>query len=212
MTRARARVPGAPVAALALAVVLAASACGGDGDDGPGGDAPAAEASLDVTVEPVDAGVRISWTVTNDGDEPLLVVDNLRGDEAADEPLQGAYVTGGDGGREDGMVEVSRRLFPVPDDVEGVQDYTVTAGDLGPRGRETRTDSVTVPFTYAPAAPEGGGDELPEDADRAVFCLGVASPGAIEGARPLGQGRWAVPHSEENAAGQTLLCSEPFDV
>jgi hypothetical protein len=28
----------------------------------------------------------------------------------------------------------------------------------------------------------------------------------------LGPGRWAVPHSEENAAGQTLLCSEPFDV
>jgi hypothetical protein len=45
-----------------------------------------------------------------------------------------------------------------------------------------------------------------------VFCLGVASPGDVEGARPLARGRWAVPHSEVNAAGQTLLCSEPFDV
>jgi hypothetical protein len=208
VTRAAARVAGAPVAALALAVALAASACGGDDGDETSGEAPAADASLDVAVEPVDAGVRISWTVTNDGEGPLLVFDNLRGDEAADEPLQGAYVTGGDGG----VVEVSRRLFPVPDDLEGVQDYTVTAGDLGARGRETRTDSVTVPFTYAPAAPEGGGDELPEDVDRAVFCLGVAPPGAIEGAHPLGPGRWAVPHSEANAAGPPLLCSDPFDV
>ncbi|HZM29782.1 MAG TPA: hypothetical protein VFB77_04790 [Acidimicrobiales bacterium] len=196
----------------ALVAVLVASACGGGDDAGPGerpdGDTPAADASLDVTVEPVDAGVRISWTVTNDGEDPLLVFDNVRGDEAEGEPLRGAYVTGGEGG----VVEVSRRLFPVPGDVEGVQDYMVTAGGLEPGASEARTDSVTLPFTYGPAAPEGGGDELPEDPARAVFCLGVAPPDAIEAARPLGAGRWAVPHSEENAARQTLLCSEPFDV
>lgn len=205
---------GRGIAALVAALALAAPACGGGGggdagpDERPDGDPPAADASLDVTVEPVDAGVRISWTVTNDGDDQLLVFDNVRGDEAEGEPLQGAYVTGG----EDRTVEVSRRLFPVPDDVEGVQDYTVTAGDLGPGASEARTDSVTLPFTYGPAAPEGGGDELPEDPARAVFCLGVAPVDAIETARPLGGGRWAVPHNEDNAARQTLLCSEPFDV
>lgn len=200
-----------------LAATVPLAACGGDGDDDgrgtAGGDSrpaerDAADASLEVSVTELDAGVRIAWTVTNEGEEPLLVFDNLRGDEAEGEPVQGAYVTGGEGG----TVEVSRRLFPVPDDVEGVQDYAVTAAGLAPGASKAATDSVGLPFAYGPAAPEGGGDALPDEPSRAVFCVGVAPVEAIETARPLAPGRWSVPHSEENAARQTVLCGDPFDV
>jgi hypothetical protein len=107
---------------------------------------------------------------------------------------------------------VSRRVFPVPGDVEGVQQYSVSAGSLAPGASESRTESVGLPFAYAPAAPEGGGGELPAEPSQVVFCLGVAPMDAVEAARPLVTGRVAVAHSEQNAARQTLLCGEPFDL
>ena len=70
------------------------------------------------------------------------------------EPLQGAYVTGGEGG----TVEVSRRLFPVPDDVEGVQDYAVSAAGLAPAASKAGTDSVSLPFAYAAGPPRRAGE------------------------------------------------------
>ncbi len=150
------------VLAATVAAVTAACGGGGDGDDDdPGDTAPAVDARLDVDVERVDTAVHVAWTVTNNGDEPLLVFDNRRGDEAEGELLQGAYVTGGDDGD---RVEVSRRVFPVPDDLEGAQDYVVTAGELAPGASESYVDNVAVPPRYAPAASEGGGAPLPDDA------------------------------------------------
>ena len=200
------------VLAATVAAVTAACGGGGDGDDDdPGDTAPAVDARLDVDVERVDTAVHVAWTVTNNGDEPLLVFDNRRGDEAEGELLQGAYVTGGDDGD---RVEVSRRVFPVPDDLEGAQDYVVTAGELAPGASESYVDNVAVPPRYAPAASEGGGAPLPDDAPSAVFCVGVAPVGAVAPAVPLAAapGRFSVPHSEDNAAAQTLLCSDPFDL
>ena len=156
--------PGRPVlpavagslAALALGAAGVA-ACGSDDDGGeaPRADPPA-DASLDVEVERLDAGLRITWTVTNDGDVPLLVFDGLDGDEAAGEPVQGAYVTGGDGsdqGGGDGAAEISRRLFPVPDDLEGVQQYGTNASELAPGATASQTENVSLPLEDAPAAP-----------------------------------------------------------
>jgi hypothetical protein len=200
------------VLAATVAAVTAACGGGGDGDDDdPGDTAPAVDARLDVDVERVDTAVHVAWTVTNHGDEPLLVFDNRRGDEAEGELLQAAYVTGGDDGD---RVEVSRRVFPVPDDLEGAQDYVVTAGELAPGASESYVDNVAVPPRYAPAASEGGGAPLPDDATTAVFCVGVAPVDAVAPAVPLvaAPGRFSVPHSEDNAAAQTLLCSDPFDL
>jgi hypothetical protein len=204
--------------ALALVVTVAAlGACGSDDADGDavGADADPAEARVDVEVGHVDAGLRITWTVTNDGDTPLLVFDNLRGDEQPGHPVQGAFVTGGDGrpARGAGVVEVSRRVFPVPADVEGVQVPTVTAVELAPGASATATENVPLPFAYRPAAPRGGGEPLPGAARSAVFCIGVGPAAGLD-ASPLAAapGRWSVRHSEANAAQQTLLCSDPFDI
>jgi hypothetical protein len=202
-----------------LLSLLALGGCGSDDDAGSEpeadeGDPVTADAGLDVEVEPIDAGFRITWTLANDGDSPLLVFDDFRGDEAPGEPVQGAFVTGGDDdGRGDGVVEVSRRLFPVPDDLEGAQQYGVNASELAPGATATATENVTVPFSYVPAASEGGGADLPDDPSELVFCVGVGDPDQVD-ASPLSgaPGHWFVPHTEANAAHQTLLCSDPHEL
>lgn len=202
-----------------LALAPAVAACGSDdadgndaGDDGVSHDPPAVDARLDVEFERRDAGLRISWTVTNDGDHPLLVFDNFRGDEAPGAVVQGAYVTGGVDRRDD-AVEVSRRVFPVPGDVEGVQQYGLNASELGAGASAAAVENVPLPLAYRPAASEGGGDPLPDDPTRAVFCLGVAPIDAVEARALAGApGHSFVAHTEANAAQQTLLCSDPFDL
>ena len=217
----------ATVASVAVPVLVGAgllAACGDDdtdtgggteGDDVPGADPPA-DASLEVDVERVDTGVRIAWTVTNDGDVPLLLFDGLDGDEQPGGIVQDPYVTGGDGsdrGGGDGVAEISRRLFPVPDDLEGVQEYGTNARELAPGASASQTESVTVPLEDAPAASEGGGDDLPDDPDQAVFCLGVGPVDELDASPPAESGgAWFVPHGEANMAHQTLLCSDPFDL
>jgi hypothetical protein len=215
--------PGRPVlpavaGALAALALGAAGvvACGSDDD---GGEAPRADppvdASLDVEVERLDAGLRITWTVTNDGDVPFLVFDGLDGDEAAGEPVQGAYVTGGDGsdqGGGDGVAEISRRLFPVPDDLEGVQQYGTNASELAPGATASQTENVSLPLEVAPAAPEGGGEDLPDDPSEAVFCLGVGPQDGLDTTELVTAGHWFVPHGEANMTHQTLLCGDPFAI
>jgi hypothetical protein len=211
-----------PAALLLLVPFLVIGGCGSDddtggdtgGDTGSAGDTGLDDGGLDVEVERLDAGLRITWTLSNDGNAPLLVFDDFRGDEAPGEPVQGAFVTGGEGdGRGDGVVEVARRLFPVPGDLEGVQQYGVSASELAPGANATATENVVLPFSYHPAAPQGGGAELPDEPAQVVFCIGIGEPGAVDASEMSGSaGRWFVPHNEANAARQTLLCSEPFDL
>jgi len=210
--------PVLPILGVAGALVLVAlgvAACGSDddGDDVPRADPPA-DAALDVEVDRVDAGLRITWTVTNDGDVPLLVFDGLDGDEDPGEPVQGAYVTGGDGSGTggDGVAEISRRLFPVPDDLEGVQQYGTNASELAPGATASQTENVSLPLEEAPAASAGGGEDLPDDPSEAVFCLGVGPQDDLDAAALVTSGHWFVPHGEANMAHQTLLCSDPFEV
>jgi hypothetical protein len=204
---------------VAAVLALGPAACGSDDADGTteGGDRvshdpPAVDARLDVEVDRRDAGLRISWTVTNDGARPLLVFDNFRGDEEPGAVVQGAYVTGGVD-RGDDAAEVSRRLFPVPGDVEGVQQYGLNASELAAGASAAAVENVPLPLAYRPAAPEGGGDPLPGDPTQAVFCLGVAPADEVEARALAGApGHSFVAHTEANAGQQTLLCSDPFDL
>lgn len=216
-----------PVAARARAVLatlvaagLLATAAGCGGDDEPGTTSGGtgvttttgpARGVLDAEITTVGSSLRISWRVTNTAEGDLVVFDNRRPDEAPGAERPGAFVTAGEG---DATVEVARRLFPVPDDLEGVQAYGVTASAL-PAGATTEgREMVPLPLTYTPAASEGGGDPLPDRPARVVFCVGVApaedfpastSPGAPEGYR-------FARHSPANVAHQALLCSDPFDL
>jgi hypothetical protein len=60
------------------------------------------------------------------------VFDDRRPDESPNAERYGAFVTAG---HDDGTVEVARRLFPVPDDLEGVAASTLPTGATA-EGRE----------------------------------------------------------------------------
>lgn len=177
----------------------------GSPTDGP---ANQADAALEATVERVGSSLRIAWTVTNTGDEDLVVFDNRRPDETGDSERHGAYVVG----QEDGMAEIARRLFPVPDDVTGAQLAGVTASELPAGATATGREIVPLPLEHTPAAPRDGGPVLPDDPDRAVFCVGVGPadrfPPSESSSVPAGY-RFAR-HSAANVELQSVLCSEPF--
>ena len=145
---------------------------------------PSADASLDVEVER-----RSTPACASPGRSPTTATSRCwcsTGSTATrppGEPVQGAYVTGGDGsdlGGGDGVAEISRRLFPVPDDLEGVQQYGTNASELAPGATASQTENVSLPLEDAPAASEGGGDELPDDPSEAVFCLGVGPQDEVD--------------------------------
>ena len=47
------------------------------------------------------------------------------------------------------MAEIGRRVFPVPDDLEGVQQYATRGSQLAPGDALTVVDNVTVPLSTA---------------------------------------------------------------
>jgi hypothetical protein len=208
------------IAAVVGLTVLAA--CGSDDDDGveSGGDdvtttsgpqpTEPAPAELQAEIDQVGSSLRITWTITNQGDAELVVFDNRRPGEDPDTERSGAYVTGHD----DTTAEISRRLFPVPDDLEGVQAYGVTASSLAPGDTTTGREIVLLPLQHIPAAPDGGGDPPPDDPRQVVFCAGVAPadlfPASTSSSAPAGY-RFAR-HSRANVEHQTLLCSDPVDL
>jgi hypothetical protein len=197
---------------------LLATTTGCGGDDEPDADSGTTEVTtgaapgvLEAEITTVGSSLRISWRVTNAAGGDLVVFDNRRPDEPPGTERLGAFVTAGLG---DATVEVARRLFPVPDDLEGVQAYGVTASTLPAGATAEGREMVPLPLAYTPAAPEGGGDPLPDRPAEVVFCVGIApaedfpastSPGVPEGYR-------FARHSAANVARQTLLCSDPFDL
>lgn len=184
-------------------------ACGGDDDVTESGDGGVElDAELAVEFERVGESLRMAWTVTNTSGEELVVFDNRRPDESPDAERYGAYVTAGEGD----TVEISRRLFPVPDDLEGVAAYGLTASTLAPDGTASGKEIALLPLEYAPAASKGGGDPLPDDPKQVIFCLGVGAaadfPASTSASVPEGY-RFAR-HSSANVERQSVLCSEPF--
>ncbi len=207
------------LAGVAVAGVLVA-ACGAAGEpEAAGSGTGRGEVSVSSTPEPapgvldaeittVGSSLRIAWSVTNVSGGDLVVFDDRRPDESPNAERYGAFVTAG---HEDGTVEVARRLFPVPDDLEGVQAYGVAASTLPAGAKAEGREIVLLPLAYAPAAPAGGGDPLPDDPARVVFCVGVAPAADFP---PSGQPegyRFAV-HNAGNVSRQSLLCSDPFDL
>jgi hypothetical protein len=202
-------------------MLVTAAGCGGDDEPGTtagGGGGEGTEVTtdpapgvLEADITTVGSSLRISWRVTNAAEGDLVVFDNRRPDEPPGAERLGAFVTAGQG---DATVEVARRLFPVPDDLEGVQAYGVTASAL-PAGATTEgQEMVPLPLAYTPAAPDGGGGPLPDRPARVVFCVGVAPAEDFPASRAPGvpEGYRFARHSPANVARQTLLCSDSFDL
>lgn len=200
----------------------------GDGDKSPGGSepggapsdpadppggAPAPPATFAADVVPGADGVRITYTLRNDGTGELLVVDGIPRPSGATVVYgpDRAYVTGAGA---DGIL-LSQRVFPWPD-----------AGAMGweqaPRvgvtrlaaGQELRRE-LTVPEPFVRAHPFGddlgdGPVALPEQPREVTFCLGVIAPPYAPALAYDERGETpTVAHGNESWAAQHQLCAEP---
>jgi hypothetical protein len=177
------------------------------GDSGTSTAPGKAPGVLEASFGVVGSSLRIRWSVINPSGGDLVVFDDRRPDEAAGSERYGAFVIAG---HDAGTVEVSRRLFPVPEGLEGVRAHGVTASTLPVGARAEGREIVLLPRSYAPAAPEGGGDPLPERPARVVFRVGVAPAADFPPSSPDGY-RFAR-HPADNVSRQSLLCRDPFDL
>lgn len=185
------------------------AACG-SGDTGtPQPDAP--KTSFEAKLSRVGESLQVRWSVTNTGDQPILAFDRIRPGDGVFDPDagNGAYVTG----RSDGTVETAMRAFPVPKGTEGVVPYEFATTRLAPGASTGGNLIVLLPFRYRPAAPvRGGGDPLPDNPKRAVFCLGVMAADSGLVSRVRDAAHPVLAHSQQVVDAQTLLCSHPIQL
>lgn len=217
------------VIAAAAVLGLLLGGCG-DGDDGPGGPggtepsaaptdpadppggAPAPPATFDAEVVPGPGGVTVGYTLRNDSDRELLVVDGIprpSGATVAYGPDL-AYVTG-DGA---GGILLSHRVFPWPDAGAMGWEQAPRAGVTRlAAGQELRRE-LTVPEPFVRAHPFGhdlgeGPVVLPEDPREVTFCVGVIAPPYAPALAYDEQGEPpTVAHGNEAWAAQHQLCSD----
>lgn len=179
----------------------------------PSQDTPRPDVAFDVEVTPGAQSVAVSWSLTNTGDEPLLVVDRVSrasGGAVVHDP-QVVYVVGGD----DGLVQVGTRLFDLPetDRMSWAQLPTAGATELAPGAKIERDLAVPVPLERLSPWGDDLGDgpiELPDPVRSVQFCLGVVA------GEP--QPSWGVErdgdvvlleHGRGAVSAQHVLCSDP---
>ncbi|MBL0747033.1 hypothetical protein [Nocardioides baculatus] len=217
------RRPGWVVAGT-LAGLLVVSGCSGSGEEpvetsteggpaDPGQDTPRPDVDFDVEVTPGADAIAVSWTLTNTGDRPLLVVDRVpraSGAGVVYDP-QATYVVGG----ADGLVEVASRLFDLPetDTMSFAQPPRAGASELAP-GATVQRD-LAVPLPLERLSPWGNdlGDgpiALPDPVTSVRFCLGVVA-GQPEPSWGVGRanGTTTLEHGSGAVAAQHVLCSDP---
>ncbi|GAA5143113.1 hypothetical protein GCM10023340_07820 [Nocardioides marinquilinus] len=212
MRRVRVLVP-----ALALGLL---AGCGDDagGDVGDVGDEPAPPSSsapatsaapadlgatLDADVRVDGSLVRIRYTLTNGGDEPLPVVDAVGTDAATIDPTE-VYVVGAD----DGVLQLSQRLFarPADDDNDYAAPFYAGVTEVPPGESLERSLEVGLPAREDKPFPgyyADGEQPAPWPAASVVFCVGALDP-----ALDLLDGR--VTHGSDVA--QQVLCSDEVDL
>ena len=170
---------------------------------------PAASFSSEVTAG--DTEVAVSYHLTNDGDEPLLVVDRLPTPSGSDFTTAQVYVSGQD----DGRVLLSQRVFPWPDSdrINYAQAPQVGVTTVAPG--ETVSADVAVPLPLERRHPFGqdigyGEIALPGPVTDVVFCLGVIPPPFEPSlGRDHVDGVTTVDHGNESHEAQYLFCSKP---
>ena len=189
-----------------MAVVVAVAALGACGsDDDPGGDVT--DAAFEATVEVDGDALAISYRVENTSGGALFVLNRVPVEDTSSDrsPLESepdqVYVTS----RGDGLVEVAKRTFARPEGVELYAPYLLDVTVLGEG--EALEESLRVPLPL-----EGrslyDSDELPDDVERVVFCVGVV---------PVPEGREVGPsgsvhQTEHGLRPQELLCSDEVEL
>ena len=179
----------------------------------PAQEAPRPDVDFTAEVTPGAESVAVSWSLTNNGDEPLLVVDRVpraSGAAVVYDP-QATYVVGGD----DGLVRIASQLFHLPetDRMSWAQLPTVGATELAPGATIERDLAVPVPLERL--SPWGndigfGPIELPDPVSSVQFCLGVVAgdPEPSWGLQRDGD-VVVLEHGDGAASAQHVLCSDP---
>jgi hypothetical protein len=182
-------------------------------DAAPSG-APRPDVSFDVEVTPGPTSVAVSWSLTNTGTDPLLVVNRLpraSGATVVYDP-EVAYVVGGD----DGLVQIASQLFDVPetDRLDSAQLPRAGATEVEPG--DVLTQDLTVPVPLVRSSPWGddlgdGPIELPYPVTSVQYCLGVVA-GSLQpswGAGRTGE-EILLSHGGPAVGAQHVLCSDPI--
>ncbi len=176
--------------------------------------APRPDVSFDVELTPGATSIAVSWSLTNTGDEPLLVVNRLpraSGATVAYDP-EVVYVVG----QADGLVQIASRLFALPE--AGGTDYAQLpqAGATEVEPGAVLTQDLTVPVPLVRSSPWGddvgdGPIELPDPVTSVQYCLGVIA-GSLQpswGAGPTGE-EILLNHGSPAVEAQHVLCSDPI--
>ncbi len=199
---------------LALTLLLSLGGCA-DGEEspygefGPSSSAPAPDATFDAAVSVSNAEIKVSYTLANDGDEPLLLIN--RPGVAAGAGVRyredAAYVTEDAGG---GAL-LSQALFGIPDSDqtwESIPRVGVTEVKAGETVEVEVTSAVPLSWFHPFGSDFGSGAmSIPDGVEEVRFCLGVVAPPFPESMTPRTEedGTRTVGHA---SAAQHLFCSE----
>ncbi|EGD42454.1 LigA [Nocardioidaceae bacterium Broad-1] len=154
--------------------------------------------------------LQISYRVVNDADIDVYVVDSVP--TYANGALQPAsadtvYVLGSGGSR----AEVSKRVFPVPDDTSFAQMPAVGWVRLAAGEEMERDVRVSLPLEAYRPFDDDSAPDLPDPVDEVIFCVGVLDlrdlypdgvPAEVTG----------LAHSDSAAESQQIFCSDPASV
>jgi hypothetical protein len=190
---------------------------GGEPAD-PTSDAARPDASVEFDVT-ADDSLRVSYTVTNDGADDLLVVNRLPQPAGAGTSYVDdiSYATGQD----DGRVQVAQRAFAWPDSdaIDFAQAPEVGATRLPPGESLDVTLEVGLPLERSQPFGDdlGYGDiELPDPVTDAVFCLGVIAAPYPSGVSPRPDeddpSLVRLAHGDATHDAQYLFCSDPVEL
>jgi hypothetical protein len=198
------------VAALGATVAaFAAAACDRTSAEPP---APSLDVGLTVDARRDPDALRIGYTLVNRTSKPLVVFSGVPARDTHEKPAvdsDAVYVTA----RDDGTVEIAKRVFAPPEGVGLAVDFVVRGAVVAPG--QSAAEAVRIPLPLAARHPYDKQVRLPTSAKRAVFCLGVAEQSAVP-ALPVASGdadgRSVYPHRASVARVQQVVCGDPFDL
>ncbi|MEO3746940.1 hypothetical protein [Plantactinospora sp. B5E13] len=155
------------------------------------------EVNFDATVTPRGEALNIRYTLRNQGAEPIVGYVGVERDAASH--ADDVYVTA----RQDGTVEVAKRTFAIPPNVNADAVGTIE-GVVIPPG-EGFTEEFAVPLPLAGDRPYVSEVKLPEPVREVVFCLGVVPQSEAAAPKPADDGCGRYPLN----GPQHLFCSPP---
>lgn len=176
-------------------------------------DVPRPDVDLTADVEATPEAVTVSWTLTNTGDAPLLVVDRpprASGATVVYDPAV-SYVVGGG----DDRVEIGTRLLDVPETDRMTWARLPRVGATGLAPGDTLRRTLRVPVPLQRLSPWGddvgyGPIELPDPVGSVQLCLGILPDAPEPSWGPGREGDVVVlEHGSPAVAAQYVLCADP---